>query len=70
MPHLIPVTDDELRQAYAMANLDELGITFDHAARLGGLIRRALECCATARRRREARQARAAAIPHQILEDA
>lgn len=63
------ISDADLRKHYAQTGLARLGLTFDHALR-SEAIRLALVGAEKAARRMAARQARAAAIPHQLPPEA
>lgn len=62
-------TEAERREQYARTGLARLGIPFERAIQ-SEAVRISLDGGINARRRREARQAQAAAIPHQTLEAA
>lgn len=62
-------TDAELREQYDLAKLAMIGIDFARAMRTS-YIRIGLENAVLSRRRLAAKQARAAALPHQIKEAA
>lgn len=69
MRDMIPVSDAELRLAFDRAELALIGWTFERAIAHRAM-RLALENQAHIQRRAQAREARRAALEHQILEAA
>jgi len=66
---IITPSDAELRAVYDRSGLDRHGMSFEQAV-LHAPIRLALTNGVAAKRARQARQAQAAAIPHQVKEAA